>query len=94
MNTCSSLEGNAQIKRAHFVQGINGKYFVFIKNTTEQKHTPIPVAKGLEADVPGILAVTWVKKQPTKKTNKKHPHQLTTICIKYHSFYIVSIVNS
>lgn len=48
-----------------------GKYLIFIKNTTEQKHTPNPVAKGLEADVPGILAVTWVGKnqnQPTKPT--------------------------
>lgn len=35
-----------------------GKYLLFIKNTTEQKPTPNPVAKGLEADVPGILAVT------------------------------------
>lgn len=51
------------------MQGINGKYLFFIKNTTEQKHTPIPVAKGLEAEVPGILAVTWVK----KTTNQKKP---------------------
>lgn len=50
-----------------------GKYLIFIKNTTEQKHTPNPVAEGLEDDVPGILAVTWVKK--TK--------QSTTICVNY-----------
>lgn len=36
-------------------------YFVndiFIKDTTEQKPAPNPVARGLGLDVPGILAVT------------------------------------
>lgn len=57
MNTCGSLEGSICIKRAQFVQGISGKWLIFIKNTTEQKPTPNPVAKGLEVGVPGILAV-------------------------------------
>lgn len=47
-------------------------YFVndiFIKDTTEQKPAPNPVARGLGLDVAGILAVTWVgkKKEPNKK---------------------------
>ena len=56
---------------------------IFSNNTTEQKHTPNPVAKGLEADVPGILPVNWVgkKKTNTKPKIQKTPHQLTTICV-------------
>lgn len=43
---------------------------IFIKDITEQKPAPNPVARGLGLDVPGILAVTWVgkKKEPNKKT--------------------------
>lgn len=45
-----------------------GKHLIFPKNTTQQKPTPNPVAKGLEDDVPGIFPVTWVKKQNKTKS--------------------------
>lgn len=45
-----------------------GKHLIFLKNTTQQKPTPNPVAKGLEDDVPGIFPVTWVKKQNKTKS--------------------------
>lgn len=64
-------------------------YFVndiFIKDTTEQKPAPNPVARGLGLDVAGILAVTWVGK---KKNQTKKPHQLKPVCVNYHCFYIV-----
>lgn len=58
-------------------------YFVndsLVKDTTEQKPAPNPVARGLGLDAPGILAVTWVgnKKEPNKK-----PHQLKPVCVNY-----------
>lgn len=45
--------------------------YIFIKDTTEQKLAPNPVARGLGLDVPGILAVTWVGKK--KKNQTKNP---------------------
>lgn len=36
-----------------------GKYLTFIIYTKEEKPTPNAVPKGLEADVLGILAVTY-----------------------------------
>lgn len=55
-------------------------YFVndiFIKDTTEQKLAPNPVARGLGLDVPGILAVTWLGKQTNKQ---KTPPIKTCMC--------------